>query len=79
MVTGALPSCFNSARVECRSCAEVGTLVKCCEVVGASKAKKVDCGGVVGGLVVLLVSVVSVPSKVTGVTFALGDLQTEGK
>ena len=53
--------------------------MKCCEVVGASKAKKVDCGGVVGGLVVLLVSVVSVPSKVTGVTFALGDLQTEGK
>ena len=34
------------------------------------------CGGVDGGLVV---SVVSVLSVFTGDTFALGDLQTEGK
>ena len=65
--------------MEYRSRTEVGISVKSCEVFWASKAKRSDCGDDVGWLVVLLVFVVSVPSKVTGVTFALGDLQTEGK
>ena len=74
MVTGALPSCLRRARVECRSCAELGILVKSCKVLWASIANRPDWGGVTG-----VVGGVSVLSTLRGETFAFGDLQTEGK
>ena len=78
MVTGALPSCLRRARVECRSCAELGILVKSCKVLWASIANRPDWGGVTG-VVGGVVAGVSVLSRLRGETFAFGDLQTEGK